>query len=487
MLFNSHLFLLIFFPLVLLGYFGLNHFHKYRLALAYLLGMSLWFYGYNNPSYLLIIVVSILLNYACFWLIRSFYKKEQPNLSKACMILGVICNLAILGYFKYMDFFISNINSIFSSDYNLLHIALPLGISFFTFQQISFLVDAYHKEIQDVPLLDYACFVSYFPQLIAGPIVSHDEILPQLSNPEKKQFHIENFTAGFYLFVLGLAKKTQIADRFSDAVAYSYTTIANMNSSSAIICMVAYTIQIYFDFSGYCDMAMGLGKMMNIDIPLNFNSPYQAITIADFWDRWHITLTRFFRKYVYFPLGGSRAGKWKTYRNIMIVFLLSGLWHGADWRFVLWGAMHGLFLVLYRMFKKGFDALPKAINWCITFLFVNIAWVFFRAPSFEDALCVIKNVFAFRFTPFDTVIAQTFRIREIAKVLRVIRLEDYFPNIIMYGFFFVAFYFIFSRKNAYTRMQQFKPNLRTAIVTILLLCWCICSISGVQVFLYFNF
>ena len=480
MLFNSYIFVLLFLPLCLVGYFTINHFKKYKLAMFFLFVMSMWFYAYNNIYYLFIILFSILFNYTCYRLIKQ--KK-----GKLFVTLGVCVDIGILMFFKYMDFFIENFNGVFKTDFNLLHIALPLGISFFTFQQISFLVDSYRGEVEDVDFLSYACFVSYFPQLIAGPIVSHDEILPQLKDTAKKKVNIENLTKGFYLFALGLAKKCLIANRFSGAVTYGYTTIDKQGTVGAIIVMLSYTVQIYFDFSGYCDMAIGIGKMMNIDIPVNFNSPYRALTITEFWERWHITLTRFFTKYVYIPLGGSRKGKVRTYINIMIVFILSGCWHGAGWQFIFWGFIHGVFMVITRMFKKFFDALHPAVNWLVTFLFVNVAWVFFRAPSFASALTLLRKVFSFNYNGFDETLTETFRFTEIKKVFSVLKLESMFPHSIMVTFLIVSFFLMVAGKNALERTEKFKPTVIKAFTTVFLLVWSICTFSGLQEFLYFNF
>lgn len=487
MLFNSYIFILLFLPVCLLGYFSLNRFGMKKAAMVFLLGMSLWFYGYNNIYYLAVIIFSILANFTGCKAILSLQKAKKEKTSRAVMILFVLINIGLLVYFKYMDFFISNMNSVFGTGFNLLHIALPLGISFFTFQQISFIVDTYHKEIDSVDFIDYACFVSFFPQLIAGPIVTHDEMLPQFRDEKKKLVNMENLTRGFYIFSLGLAKKVLIANRFSDAVSYCYATINKMNTVSAAICMLAYTIQIYFDFSGYCDMAVGIGKMLNIDIPINFNSPYKALTITEFWERWHITLTRFFRKYIYFPLGGSRKGMVRTCFNIMVVFVVSGMWHGADWKFVIWGAMHGVFMVITRIFNKFFKNLHPAVNWIITFLFVNVAWVFFRAPSINDALIVIRNFFSFNFSGFDSVISDTFRFKEVAKLASMLRIERYWPRFIMSAYFLVSFWLMVAGKNAIEKAKEFKPNFKNAAVIIVLLVWSICSLNKVQEFLYFNF
>jgi alginate O-acetyltransferase complex protein AlgI len=453
------------------------------LAQLFLFGMSLWFYGYFNPGYLLIILSSILINYGMYRLIDGC---ENAKPRKILMILGVAINVGILIYFKYMDFFIENINMVFGQDFELLHILLPLGISFFTFQQISFIVDAYRKEIPKYGFISYACFVSYFPQLIAGPIVTHDELIPQFKDEEKKYFNPDNFAQGLFIFTLGLAKKVLLADTFSDAVIYGFTTIDKLTAVSALIVMLSYTIQIYFDFSGYCDMAIGIGKMMNIDLPLNFNSPYKALTITEFWDRWHMTLTRFFTKYVYIPMGGNRKGTVRTYINVFIVFLISGFWHGSSWNFIFWGVCHGLFVVITRIFKKFFEALHPALNWMITFSFVNIMWVFFRAETFSQALKILKALVSWNFS-LDYVFVEIFRLPEIKKVLSIVRLEDRYPQFIITGFFLVAILLLLGSENAYEKMKKFKPTVWNLLFIVFLFTWCVFSFAGISEFLYFNF
>lgn len=484
MLFNSYIFVLLFLPLCLAGYFLLNRFKKYNLALVFLLGMSLWFYGYFNPLYLIIIVSSVLLNYCIY---RGMDKCRGKKSCKALMIGGILLNLGVLGYFKYTNFLISNINSLFSTDFNLLHIVLPLGISFFTFQQISFIVDAYRGEIPGYDLLHYACFVTYFPQLIAGPIVTHDELVPQFMDLKKKTFNPDNLAAGIYIFTIGLAKKKLLADNFGDLVAYGFTTLNNLTSVTAFLTMLAYTLQIYLDFSGYCDMAIGIGKMFNLELPINFDSPYKALTITEFWDRWHMTLTRFFTKYVYIPLGGNRKGKLRTYINIMIVFLASGLWHGASWTFVFWGAIHGIFCVITRIFRKFFEKLNPVLNWFITFSFVNIAWVFFRAESFSQATQLIKTMFSWNFAPIDPVFIEIFRHEELKKVLSFFHIETYYPPFLITAFFLISMIIILSRRNSYERMKEFKPKAFNMLTTLFLLLWSVFSFAGMSTFLYFNF
>lgn len=483
MLFNSYIFVLLFLPLCLIGYFGLNHFKKYSWAQFFLLMMSFWFYGYFNPGYLLIILASILVNYSIYKLMEKY---RQTKWNKFAMIAGVSFNVGILLYFKYMDFFIQNVNAIFKTDIQELGIVLPLGISFFTFQQISFIVDAYRGEIPNYNLLNYASFVVYFPQLIAGPIVTHDELVPQFMDVEKKKFNTDNFAQGMYIFAFGLAKKVLLADTFGDVVTYGFTTIDRLGTPGALLVMLSYTIQIYFDFSGYCDMAIGIGKMMNIDLPLNFNSPYKALTITEFWDRWHMTLTRFFTRYVYIPLGGSRKGTVRTYINVLIVFLASGFWHGASWNFVFWGLCHGIFMVITRVFKSFFDKLHPAFNWLLTFAFINVTWVFFRAETFGQAIKLLKALFSWNFT-FDTVFMDMFRLAELKKVLSVFRLEEMYPPLLITAFFLLAFVLILGSKNAYEKMQKFKPTVFNMLTTLFLFVWCVFSFAGISEFLYFNF
>lgn len=484
MLFNSYVFILLFLPICILGYFGLNHFGKYNFAQVFLLGMSLWFYGYYNPSYLWILIFSVLINYGVYLLIG---KAKQQRIKKTFMILGVSVNVGLLLYFKYMDFFIGNINGIFGTDIDFLRIAMPLGISFFTFQQISFIVDAYRGEIPGYSFVHYACFVTYFPQLIAGPIVTHDELVPQFLDKSKKKIDFDNMAKGIYIFTLGLSKKVLVADMFGKLVSYGYEVADTLTTLPAIIVILSYTIQIYFDFSGYCDMAIGLGKMMNIDLPQNFNSPYKALTITEFWERWHMTLTRFFTKYVYIPLGGSRKGTLRTYVNVFLVFLISGFWHGASWTFVVWGVMHGIFNILTRIFKKFIDKIPRVINWIVTFVFVNVAWVFFRAETFTKALTILKKAVAFDFSGFDTAFITYMESVEIAELLDILSLKNIFPPIALVGYFAVAFLLIIFSKNAYEKMQNFKPTFIKFGTTLFLLLWSVFSLAGISTFLYFNF
>lgn len=484
MLFNSYIFIFLFLPLCILGYFGLNHYKKYTLSQIFLLGMSLWFYGYYNINYLYVITVSVIFNYGMYLILLGNREKKY---AKGFMIAGVAGNIGMLLYFKYMDFFIENINTVFKTDISFLRIALPLGISFFTFQQVSFIVDAYRGEVPRYNFWHYASFVTFFPQLIAGPIVAHDELVPQFLDKEKKRLDADNLARGIYGFGIGLSKKVLLADVFGKLVSYGYGTADKLNSIAAIIVILSYTFQIYFDFSGYCDMAMGIGKMLNIDLPRNFDSPYKALTITEFWDRWHMTLTRFFTKYVYIPLGGNRKGTFRTYLNILIVFLLSGFWHGASWNFVLWGAAHGIFIVITRRFSDFFKKLHPALNWLLTFTFINVAWVFFRADTISQAVTVLKNAVSWNFGGFDTMFFERVSSVEFTEILNVFSLESIYPPIVITAFFVVAMLILLGCKNTYEKMLSFRPTVLKMATTVFLLVWSVFSLSEISIFLYFNF
>jgi len=496
MIFNSYIFILFFLPICLVGYFLLNHFKLHKTAMFFLLGMSLWFYGYANPAYLPIICGSIGINYIVY---RCITRQSEHKTRKAIMIIGIVFNLGLLGYFKYVDFFISNINQVFKQDIRLLKIALPLGISFFTFQQISFVVDAYRGEVENCSILEYACFVSYFPQLVAGPIVSHSEMLPQIKDISKKSPSWKNLSMGFYAFTLGMAKKMLIADTFGKMVDYGYATlervingenIANINSLEALLVCIAYAFQLYFDFSGYCDMAIGIAKMMNIDLPINFDSPYKSANAGEFWKRWHMTLNRFLTKYVYIPLGGSRKGLAHTYINVLFVFFLSGLWHGANWGFVIWGVINGVCVVLYRAFKKFIDKIPHAITCFFTFIIYAFSLIFFRAEKVSLAYEFIKRLFSFELGEKHKLLLDGFVLPEIDKVMGKVIPSQYADVIYMIMFFVLAAVIVFFCKNVNQKMQKMsesKPKIINAVVVALLFVWCVVSLGEVSTFLYFNF
>ena len=369
--------------------------------MSWLISASLFYYGWWNPSYLGLILGSILFNYIISLLLN---KKSIKFCSIYILSFGIAINLGCLSYFKYTHFFMDNISYLFSISFDRDEIFLPLAISFFTFQQIAYLVDSWKGNIVDYNFLNYLLFITFFPQLIAGPIVHHQEMLPQFSKKNSYNLNYDNLAIGLSIFIIGLFKKVVIADTFSTyATPYFYIAEhgGNLTFIESWVAALSYTFQLYFDFSGYSDMAIGLAKIFGILLPINFNSPYKASSIIDFWGRWHITLSRFLRDYVYFPLGGSRKGLIRSYINLMITMLLGGLWHGAGWTFVIWGGLNGIYLVInhsWRRLKIRLQLTSKYpimnhFSWLITFVSVVVAWVVFRASTIDAAHHIIKTMF----------------------------------------------------------------------------------------------
>lgn len=486
MLFNSYIFILYFLPACLVGYFVLNRFRQYKIGKIWMIAMSLLFYGYFNVRYLPIICFSILINY---FISYGLNRMETSGKKKALLVFGVVLNIAVIFYFKYFDFFLENINALLHMHFELKNIVLPLGISFFTFQQVSFLVDSYRGETGAYNFIDYALFVVFFPQLVAGPIVLHKEMIPQFSDESKKHFNADNFARGLYMFAVGLFKKVLLADTLAKAVTWGYDVVWDLTSMEVLLVSLAYTFQLYLDFSGYCDMAVGIGAMFNIDIPVNFNSPYKSLSIMEFWDRWHITLNRFLREYVYIPLGGNRKGKVRTYVNVMIVFLVSGLWHGANWTFIIWGFMHGVANCLNRLFKKGWEKIWKGIRWALTFIFVNCAWIMFRADTAQKGWRFIRLLFTMESLTVREELWESIYPLELNfmqhKLPYFWMLSVWIPHFEFFFVLAVSAIIIFLMPNCHEK--PFKPTVFNAILTVVLLTWSIISLSGVSTFLYFNF
>lgn len=492
MLFNSYIFIFLFLPLTLAGWYFLNKLEKYKGAQAFLVGMSLWFYAYFDVSYLTIILASCLVNYGLsFWLTKS-----GEGFRKGILILGCAANLGLLGYFKYYDFFLENLNTLFSADFTLKHILLPLGISFFTFQQLSFVIDRCLGKAPHYPFLDYLNFVTFFPQLIAGPIVLHSELVPQFENKEKRKFDSSSFAQGIAFFVIGMGKKVLLADTLAGAVNYGFSDIAGLDSVSALLVAVGYTFEIYFDFSGYCDMAVGLGKMFRIEIPDNFNAPYKSASIKEFWRRWHMTLGRFFTTYVYIPLGGSRRGKVRTVVNTMVVFLLSGLWHGANWTFVFWGFLHGVGVSVNSLFmgrnNKKADRKTMRHFWqAVTFVYVCLAFVFFRSDSMADGILFMKRLFSFDYNGSVFAVAEALKVPEIYIVTKVLSMKApqllAVVNLLVLLALFAICILSLSRKRTREIVEQCKWGSGFTLAMSVLFVWAVLSLSGVSTFLYFNF
>ena len=394
MLFYSYEFLFFFLPLSFFTYYLFLHYKCVTAAKLFLVSSSLFFYAWWNVMYLPILIGSVLFNYFLSKKMRMHMPEAYVS-KKKLLIFGISSNVLLLAYFKYSDFLITNFNVVMQSDISLLNLALPLAISFFTFQQIAYLVDTYFEKNSEKSFLNYTLFVTFFPQLIAGPIVHHSEMMPQFSSRWNlvKKYH--NIAQGLSIFAMGLFKKVVIADSFAVYATTGFDHAHVLTFLEAWATSLSYTFQIYFDFSGYTDMAIGIALLFNIKLPQNFNSPYKAINIQDFWRRWHMTLSRFLRDYIYIPLGGSRNGTRHTYVNIFTTFLLAGLWHGAGWTFVFWGFLHGLALVVHSIWRSFKLEIPKVIAWTITFVFINISWVFFRSEELSDAVKVLKGMLGF--------------------------------------------------------------------------------------------
>lgn len=498
MLFNSYIFIFLFLPLTLAGWYYLNNKKAYRGAQYFLAGMSLWFYGYFNPYYLAIIIVSILGNYLLSYLMQFSKSKLTARLG---LLSGLFFNLGFFFYFKYYDFFFENINMVFHTGFTLKNILLPLGISFFTFQQISFIVDRCLGKASHYPFSSYITFVTFFPQLVAGPIVLYKEMMPQFEDVANRRFHADHFAKGIVLFTLGLSKKVLLADVLALPVNYGFDQNAFLDTPSTLLVVLAYTFQIYFDFSGYSDMAMGLGYMFNIELPINFNSPYKACSVKELWQRWHITLSRFFIQYVYIPLGGSRGKKAKTLLNIFMVFFLSGLWHGANWTYVAWGTMQGLLVVWDNLGIIGVKGsndkvpaklyIPRWLGWILTFCFFNLSLIFFGSSNMFGAFQMFKNIFSFKRTGYFYKVAATLDIPEFYIFKQIINMIDPALLSFAYGVLFILLLlisaFIVSRSNALQIVKKRPLNLKLCIITSLLFLWCIISFSQVSTFIYFNF
>lgn len=462
MLFNSYEFIFIFLPITIAIYFVLLKLKWIGLSRFWLVVTSLFFYGWWNVKYVPLILISMLVNFGVGTLISRY--SDRISLKKVLLIAGIVFNVGVIAYYKYADFLIYNINRSFGLEMPLLHLILPLAISFFTFNQIAFLVDCYQGVTKERNFITYSLFVTFFPHLIAGPIVHHKEMIPQFKSKLATVFNYQYFSQGIFLFTVGLFKKVIIADSIAQWVGAGFT--ANyLTMIEAWTTALSYTLQLYFDFSGYSDMALGLALMFNIRFPLNFNSPYKANSMIDFWRRWHMTLSQFLRNYIYIPLGGNRKGEVRRHTNLMITMLIGGLWHGASWTFVFWGGIHGVALVINHMWRRLGFHMHWLLGRLLTFLFVVVAWVFFRAESFGQALIILKGMGNFQNTGLWSLPDE--RVKLVVLILFVL--------------------FVWTWKNSYEWTEDFKPSHRWAVVTGVLLAISIVGLSRITQFLYFQF
>jgi len=402
MLFNSFAFIFLYLPLVFAGMFLIGR-HNHRLAALWLGAASVAFYAVWDVRFVLLLLGSVCFNYGAGYWIGLSRNAHENKKAKLFLVVAIGCNLMLLGYFKYANFMVVTANQVFGLKIPGLDIIMPLGISFFTFTQIAFLADVHRGHAHEYRFIHYLLFVTYFPHLIAGPILHHKQMMPQFANPAIYRINVEHVAVGLTAFVIGLAKKVLIADNLAEYATPVFNAVHDgrvLMLFEAWVGALSYTLQLYFDFSGYSDMAIGLSLMLNIRLPLNFNSPYKAANIIDFWRRWHMTLSMFLRDYLYIPLGGNRKGPARRYLNLMATMLLGGLWHGAGWTFILWGGLHGLYLTI----NHGWHQLKGRLGWGeggrlakiagggITFLAVVVAWVFFRADSLGSAWSVLRGM-----------------------------------------------------------------------------------------------
>jgi len=495
MLFNSYEFIFVFLPVVLLFFYLAGSSGYHRIAMSWLVGASIFFYGWWNPTYVALITGSVLFNYAIG---ASLSDKITDNKRKIILTFGIAANLFLIGYFKYANFFVDSLNSTINSTYHLEKIILPLAISFFTFQQIAYLVDAYKGKAKEYNFLHYVLFVTFFPQLIAGPIVHHKEMMSQFSKKYIYTFRYSTFSIGLTIFLLGLFKKVVLADTAALYASPVFESAANGEPLTFFVAWggaLSYTFQLYFDFSGYSDMAIGIARMFGIKLPLNFNSPYKAVNIIEFWRRWHMTLSRFLRDYLYIPLGGSKCSKSRRYFNLMLTMLLGGLWHGAGWTFVAWGALHGIYLMInhgWRAFKSSIGLDITKSTWggnlfstIITFLAVVISWVFFRSETFSAsldllvAMCDVSTIM--------TVSSESFAKIHLIFILILFTIVFFFPNtqaIVLK---------IFDKSSDFALIQKintcliWKPGIIWAGIIGLIFTFTLILLERESEFLYFQF
>lgn len=487
MTFNSYYFILIYLPVFIVLYLSIGKINSYISKTIIILG-GIIFYAYAGWNIAAILGLSIMVNYLFSFILKKIRYK------KIILAISILLNVGLLLYFKYLNFAIDIINDLSKRSIQHRELILPLGISFFTFQQIMFIVSVMRGEV-DTKIVDYLAYILYFPKLVMGPLMEPVEFFEQLNDPSGKKVDWGNIAGGIKVFSYGLFKKMLLADTFSKAVAWGFangvTRASNTptaTSADLFLVMLFYTFQIYFDFSGYSDMAMGISKMINIDLPVNFDSPYKATSIQDFWKRWHVSLTNFFTKYIYFPLGGSKKGNIRTYVNIMIVFLVSGIWHGANWTFILWGCLHGLLQIMERLFRKWFCKLFEVVRWGYTFFSVNILWLLFRANSIDNWREMLRIMFRFQNMAISDGLIAKFDLPESMFIIEKLNLVQINADVRGFGmlvFIVFAFLICLVPENNYRNIG--KTNVLNMIACAIAFVWGFLCLSADSAFVYFNF
>lgn len=483
MLFNSYEFILLFLPIALIGYFALGKTKKSELANVWLVVISLFFYSYWNIKYLPLLILSIAVNYILSGKIIAALKEKCKPRAKGYFILGMVFNVGLLGFYKYTDFLLENLNCL-GADFNLLHIVLPLGISFFTLTQLAYIVDCYRNEVTDErhTIINYTLFVSFFPHLLAGPILYHKDMLGQFADKSLRHINWENMVRGSSLFIIGLAKKVLIADSLAPYVGTSFGAPAELTFFEAWAAALSYTLQLFFDFSGYSDMAVGIALMLNIRIPFNFNSPYRSYGVADFWRRWHMSLGAWVKNYLYIPLGGNRHGFVQKLRNLLVAMGIVGIWHGAGWTFIIWGIMHGIGLVADSVWKKFHLPMWKPLGYLLTFVFVLVAWVFFRADSVAAAFTILTAMFGGAPIVFPEKIA-VFMNHYLGIIVPQLPHNWAAPK----KFMLLATLMVIFLPSSQQIATTFRPRTRYAVALAVLMVVSLFSLTKVSEFLYFQF
>lgn len=483
MQFNSFVYILIFLPVTVIFYFAANKFGSIYGKFV-LIAAGFLFYGHTGLQSLLILASSVIVN-----LVFALILSKRHVSEKLCVWFPVAINVLSLFFFKYTGFTIGNINRVFHTQYRIPELLLPVGISFFTFQQIAYIVSVARGEIKNVDIIDYLVFIMFFPKLLMGPLMEPSEFIDQINNVKLKKPDAGNIACGIKVFSYGLFKKVMIADIFSKAVSWGFGNIETSTSMDWILIMLFYTLEIYFDFSGYCDMAVGSSLMINIILPNNFDSPYKALSIRDFWKRWHISLTSFFTKYIYIPLGGNRKGRLLTYVNTMIVFLISGLWHGASWTFVLWGFLHGLLMIFDRIFEKYEDRMFVPLRWMFSFAGINFLWLLFRSESVTQWIEILKKIIFFQDTHISDGVAwsfyQDYLSEFLINLLHIRYLTDHIWGFWMNLYLGGCMLLCLASENNYKKLRNITPA-SMLLTAVLFVCGLTC-LSRESTFLYFNF
>lgn len=482
MQFNSFVYILLLLPVTVVGYYLCNKIGM-LVGKLWLMVASLAFYLYAGIKAAAVLLVSIIINYLFSVLITKYDKAR-----KEFFLIPAVVNVSLLLYFKYWNFALGNINHFVGTEFTVRDIILPLGISFFTFGQIAYLVAVYEKKITHPGVVDYLLYILYFPKLLMGPLMDPIEFISQINDEKTKSVNWDNIACGLKIFSIGLFKKAMIADVFAKAVNWGFYNFVEVTAFEWILIMLFYTFEIYFDFSGYSDMAVGASCMLNIELPMNFNSPYKSLNIRDFWKRWHISLTDFFTRYIYIPLGGSRKGKLFTYLNTMIVFTISGIWHGANFTFILWGILHGILMIFDRITGKIQEKIIAPIRWFFSFAAVNVLWLLFRSESIGQWLSILKTMAGTRSPAMGVILPGIFRLPEAAFFEDVLHIGNLIGNIDcfwMIVYIVGAFLICLIPKNAFQNLK--KISFFSLPASIILFIWGIICLSNESVFVYFGF